>query len=151
MTSFLDNTVAAGNAWGGQTGGFATASPIGDGAFAYNRAVVLRRNAVLSNAPITVGGATADVVVEACHVAANDVGIAVSNATTAGVWLRGNTFDGVAAPLTAFASYAPGLQCCCNATDAATGVAIVVKPAAAYTACGAPAGSCEAAGAPDPW
>jgi len=147
MTSFVDNVVAVGNAWGGQSGGFATASPGGDG-ITYNRAVVFRRNALLSNAPISVGGTTVDVIVEACHVAANDVGIAVSN-TTAGVWLRGNTFDGVAAPLAAFASYAPGLACCCNATDAATGVAVVIKPFQSYTAC--TAGSCEAAGAPDAW
>jgi hypothetical protein len=147
MTSFLDNEVSVGNAWGGQSGGFESVSPIDN--TTYNRAVVFRRNAVLSNAPIAVGGATVDVVVEACHVAANDVGIAVSNATTAGVWLRGNTFDGVAAPLAAFISYAPGLHCCCNATDAATGVAVVVKPAASYTAC--TAGDCEAPGAPDPW
>lgn len=104
MTSFVDNTVAVGNAWGGQTDGFATASPIGDDVV-YNRAVIFRRNTLLNNAPIAIGGATLDVIVEACRVVDNDVGIAVSNTTTAGVWL--NTFDGVAAPLASFESYAP--------------------------------------------
>ena len=148
MTSFLSNVVAVGNAWGGQTGGFATVSASDQGGLVLNRAVVLRNNSVLNNAPIAIGGATVDVVVEGCRVAENDVGIAVAN-TTAGVWLRGNAFDAVGAPLVDFDFYAPGLSCCCNGTDAATGVAVVVKPFASYTACGS--GSCEAGGAPDAW
>ena len=54
-----------------------------------------------------------------------------------------------AVPLASFEAYAPGLSCCCNGTDAATGVAVVVKPFVSYTACAE--GSCEAAGAPDAW
>ena len=148
MTSFLNNTVAVGNAWGGQTGGFATVSASDQGALTLNRGVVFRGNAALSNAAFAVGGSTVDVIVEACAVRDNDVGIAVSNSTS-GVWLRGNVFERVAQPLASFVSYAPMLSCCCNATDAATGVAVVVKPMVSFTECSA--GSCEAAGEPDPW
>jgi hypothetical protein len=148
-TSFLDNTVAVGNAWGGQTGGFGTVSANDQGNLTLNRGVVLRGNVCASNAGIAIGGSTADVVVEGCTVRRNEVGIAVDNATTSGVWLRGNSFEGVAEEVRGMAGYAPGLACCCNATDPATGVATVVKPFISYTAC--MQGSCEAHGEPDPW
>ena len=148
-TIFINNTVAVGNAWGGQTGGFATVSANDQGNITLNRGVVFRGNAALNNAPFSIGGSSADVVVEANHVAHNDVGISVSNATTTGVWLRGNTFEDVAREVVGFVSYAPGLSCCCNGSDALTGVAVVVKPFASYAECGE--GSCEAKGQPDPW
>jgi len=148
-TSFYNNTVAAGNAWGGQTGGFATVSANDQGNLTLNRGVVLRGNLCASNAAIAIGGSSADVVVEGCAVRFNEVGITVDANTTSGVWLRGNSFEGVAEEVRGMASYAPGLSCCCNATDPATGVPIVVKPFASYATC--TAGSCEAHGEPDPW
>jgi hypothetical protein len=149
MTSFIDNTVAVGNAWGGQTGGFGTVSANDQGNITLNRGVVMRRNVCANNAAITIGGSTADVIVEGCAVRLNAVGIAVDNTTTSGVWLRGNSFEGVGEAVQGMSSYAPGLSCCCNATDPVTGVAMVIKPFASYTAC--TAGSCEAHGMPDPW
>ena len=148
-TSFINNTVAVGNAWGGQTGGFATVSANDQGALTLNRGVVLRGNVCANNAGIAIGGSTADVVVEGCAVRHNEVGIAVDANTTSGVWLRGNTFEGVDEEVRGFTSYAPGLACCCNATDPATGVPTVIKPFASYAKC--TAGSCEANGEPDPW
>ena len=111
--------------------------------------VVFRGNACLNNAPISIGGRSTDVVVEHNSVSHNDVGISVSPSTTAGVWLRGNTFEDVGVPIKGFVSYAPGLACCCNATDGATNVSIVLKPFPSYTAC--EEGSCEAKGQPNPW
>lgn len=151
FTSFVNNSVAVGNAWGGQTGGFATVSASDQGNLTLNRGVVLRGNTCFNNAPIAIGGNSADVVVEGCSVRHNDVGIAVDNATTSGVWLRGNTFEEVGVEVTGMNNYAPGLSSCCNATDPSTGVPIVVKPFLSYTTCGAVGGSCEAHGEPDPW
>jgi hypothetical protein len=151
FTSFINNSVAVGNAWGGQTGGFATVSASDQGNLTLNRGVVLRSNVCASNAGIAIGGNTADVVVEGCSVRRNNVGIAVDNATTSGVWLRSNTFEEVGVEVTGMHNYAPGLSSCCNATDPATGVPIVVKPFLSYTTCGAVGGSCEAHGEPDPW
>ena len=111
--------------------------------------LVFRGNACLNNAAMSIGGRSTDVLVEHNFVSHNDVGISVSPTTTSGVWLRGNTFEDVGTPFASFASYAPGLGCCCNSTDAATNVSIVVKPFASYTEC--TAGSCEAAGEPNPW
>lgn len=154
MTQFLDNTVLVGNAWGGQTGGLGTVSSgYAQISGPMNRGIVMRRNALLNNAAIVVGGNSEDVIVEHCTVANNDVGVAVAN-TTAGVLLRGNTFANISGSAqSGFDYYAPGLSCCCNDTDAFTGVKTVVKPFVSYTMCTAAVGqgSCEAAGMPDPW
>lgn len=84
-----------GNAWGGQTGGFATVSASDQGNLTLNRGVIFRGNVCANNAGIEIGGNTADVVVENCVVRQNDVGIVVDNTTTSGVWLRGNSFEDV--------------------------------------------------------
>ena len=147
---FLGNTVTIGASWGGQSGGFATMTG-DDSNFtgSLNRGLVLRGNAGLSDASIYIGGSTADVVVEHNSVANADVGVAVAN-TTSGVLLRGNAYSNIAGQQeVGYDYYAPGLQCCCNATDAATGVAVVLKPMASFTLC--TQGSCEAAGTPDPY
>ena len=94
--SFLNNSVAVGNAWGGQTGGMETASCAGPadcgGNYAgpMNRAIVFRDNVLRSNAAISIGGLTAGVIVEHNTILQNDVGVAVDNATTSSVVVRGN-------------------------------------------------------------
>jgi hypothetical protein len=144
---FLANTVLVGASYGGQRGGFASMS--GDDAnFTgfLNRGVVFRGNVGESDASILIGGTTAEVVVERNAVRNADVGVSVAN-TTAGVLLRGNVYSSVVAEETRFDYYAPGLHCCCNATDALTGVPFVVKPMSSFTVCAS--GSCEDAGEPD--
>ena len=113
-----------------------------------NRGVVLRGNVGVSDASILVGGSTAEVVVERNAISNADVGISVAN-TTAGVLLRGNTYANVRVHESRFDYYGAGLACCCNATDALTGVAFVVKPMRSFTSCAS--GSCQDAGEPDPY
>ena len=132
FTTFADNTVSVGNAWGGQTGGLGTVSASDQGSLSLNRGVVFRRNALLNNAPIAISGSTADVVVEHCLVRNNAVGIAVANATTSGVWLRGNAFENVGAPTAAIGGAGAGAHSSCARTDPATGVTVAAEPFAPF-------------------
>ena len=93
--SFLGNTVAVGNAWGGQTGGMGTTSCAGftdcggyDGPM--NRAVIFRGNALLNNAAFTIGGLTAGAIIEHNTVEGSAAGITVDYTTTSGIFVRGN-------------------------------------------------------------
>lgn len=136
FTTFNDNTVVVGNAWGGQTGGFGTVSAGDQGNLTLNRGVVFRRNTLLNNAPIAISGSTVDVVVEHCVIRNNEVGIAIANATS-GVWLRGNYFQDVGLPFAGdVGCEGAGMDCFCNCTDPFTGVALEEKPFAAFGACG---------------
>ena len=100
--SFLGNTVAVGQAWGGQTGGMGTTSCAGFsdcGGYAgpMNRAVIFRGNSLLNNAAFTIGGLTAGVIIEHNSVEGNLVGLTIDN-TTSSVFVRGNAFPSSSFP-----------------------------------------------------
>ena len=95
---FLDNELAAGNYYHFDSVAEASLEVFGARRPPYegpmNRCAVVRRNRLLGNAHVRVGGASRDVIVEANRVANADQGVFVSR-TCAGVLTRGNAFENV--------------------------------------------------------
>jgi len=97
---FLDNEILVGNGYGGRSSGMGTVA--GDEAKVFAGPLVygtvFRRNKLHNNATISLGGATAQTIVEHNEVRDADVGIRIRDTVT-GTLFRDNVLEGAAKPV----------------------------------------------------